>query len=287
MRKSSPLKPVSSRSFTNSWLLRLGAFTGVISTLAMLSGSALAVNASAQTPVNSTLSPAPQTAPSSVGHSTHSARKNAKPAEPVVPPPPPPPNWPVLDRPNNATVTWDSRGLHIEASNSSLQQILREVAVNTGAKIEGLGQDQRVYGSYGPGQARDVLYQLLQGSGYNIVLAGDLGQGTPRQIFLSPRHGAANAPAVTNAPAQDNNEEDVPEDVVEEPPQPPPPPQPQGNDQPGANPNGPNPPPGAFTPSGPIRTPQQVMEEMQQRQQQQEQQLQQQQGAPQQEPQDQ
>ncbi len=192
----------------------------------------------------------------------------------------------MLDRPNNATVTWDSRGLRIEASNSSLQQILREVSVNTGAKIEGLGQDQRVYGSYGPGQARDVLYQLLQGSGYNIVLAGDLGQGTPRQIFLSPRHGAANAPGVTNAPAQDNNEEDVPEDVVEEPPQPPPPPQPQGNDQPGANPDGPNP-PGAFTPSGPIRTPQQVMEEMQQRQQQQEQQLQQQQGTPQPDPQDQ
>ena len=144
-----------------------------------------------------------------------------------------------MDRPNNATVTWDSRGLRIEASNSSLQQILRDVSVNTGAKIEGLGQDQRVYGSYGPGQARDVLYQLLQGSGYNILLAGDLGQGTPRQIFLSPRHaGGANAPGVANAPPQDNNEEDVPEDVVEEPPQPPPPPQPQGADQPAAGPAG-------------------------------------------------
>jgi hypothetical protein len=283
MRKSNPLKPASSRRFMNSWVLRRSAFTCAIGTFAVI--STLVVNpVSAQTPANS-VSPAGGTTPSPVGHATHSARKSPKPAEPVAPPPPP--NWPVLDRPNNATVTWDSRGLRIEASNSSLQQILREVAVNTGAKIEGLGQDQRVYGSYGPGQARDVLYQLLQGSGYNIVLAGDLGQGTPRQIFLSPRHaGAANAPGVTNAPAQDNPDEDVPEDVVEEPPQPPPPPQPQSNDQPGANPNGANP-PGAFTPSGPIRTPQQVMEEMQQRQQQQEQQLQQQQGAPQPEPQDQ
>jgi hypothetical protein len=282
MRVSIPLKSSSSRKSTKP---RLAALSRPIGIAVMLSAlTFVPANPSfAQTPAPAS----PSATPSAVGPATsHSARKPTKTAEPVTPPQPPPPNWPVLDRPNNATVTWDSRGLHIEASNSSLQQILREVSVDTGAKIEGLGQDQRVYGSYGPGQARDVLYQLLQGSGYNILLAGDLGQGTPRQIVLSPRHaGGANAPGVTNAPPQDNNEEDVPEDVVEEPPQPPPPPQPQGNDQPGSNPNGPNP-PGAFTPSGPIRTPQQVMEEMQQRQQQQEQQLQQQQGTPQPNPQD-
>ena len=46
-------------------------------------------------------------------------------------------------------MSWDSRGLEIEAYNSSLNQILRQVAADTGAKLEGLTQDQRVFGSYG------------------------------------------------------------------------------------------------------------------------------------------
>ncbi len=284
MRVSIPLK--SSQISSKPRAPRLAALSRPIGIVAILSTLTFVPTnpSSAQTPTTAS----PSATPSALGPATsHSSRKPIKTAEPVTPPQPPPPNWPALDRPNNATVTWDSRGLRIEASNSSLQQILRDVSVDTGAKIEGLGQDQRVYGSYGPGQARDVLYQLLQGSGYNILLAGDLGQGTPRQIFLSPRHaGGANAPGVANAPPQDNNEEDVPEDVVEEPPQPPPPPQPQGADQPAAGPAGGQNQP-VFSPSGPIRTPQQVMEEMQQRQQQQEQQLQQQQGAPQPNPQDQ
>ena len=62
-----------------------------------------------------------------------------------------------------------------------------EVSTETGTKVEGMGADQRVYGDYGPGQARDVLSQLLQGSGYNVLLAGDIGQGAPREIVLSPR----------------------------------------------------------------------------------------------------
>ena len=66
-------------------------------------------------------------------------------------------------------MTWEATGLRINASNSSLQQILNEVSVETGTKVEGLGADQRVYGEYGPGQARDVLSQLLQGSGYNVL----------------------------------------------------------------------------------------------------------------------
>ena len=86
------------------------------------------------------------------------------------------PNWPVNDKPSPASVVWDATGLRINASNSSLQQILNEVSTDTGTKVEGFGADQRVYGSYGPGQARDVLSQLLQGSGYNVLLAGDLGR---------------------------------------------------------------------------------------------------------------
>jgi hypothetical protein len=206
----------------------------------------------------------------------HQAAKKQSQAPPLVaqpPPPPPMPDWPVNDKPSPASVVWDATGLRINASNSSLQQILNEVSTETGTKVEGLGADQRVYGSYGPGQARDVLSQLLQGSGYNVLLAGDLGQGAPREMVLSPRRsgGPVSAPGVDNRPQQDPDE-DIPEQPQpEEQPQPPPVqvPQSQGGPRPG------------FGPNGPIRTPQQVMEEMQQRQilmQQQQQQQQQQQN---------
>ncbi|WP_348261746.1 hypothetical protein P8935_18325 [Telmatobacter sp. DSM 110680] len=206
----------------------------------------------------------------------HQAAKKSQVPAPVAqtPPPPPMPDWPVNDKPSPASVVWDSTGLRINASNSSLQQILNEVSTDTGTKVEGLGADQRVYGSYGPGQARDVLAQLLQGSGYNVLLAGDLGQGAPREMVLSPRRsgGPANAPGVDNRQQQDPDEDIPDQPQPEEQPQPPPPvqvPQAQGGTRPG------------FGPNGPIRTPQQVMEEMQQRQILMQQQQQQQQQNPQ------
>jgi hypothetical protein len=63
------------------------------------------------------------------------------------------------------------------ATNSSLQQILSDVSTATGVKVEGTPGDQRVYGSYGPAPARDVLSQLLDGSGYNVLMIGDQGEG--------------------------------------------------------------------------------------------------------------
>ncbi len=210
-------------------------------------------------------------------------QKEAKPAQtptPLVavaatpaPAQPPAPNWPVNDHPKQASVIWDSHGLKIEAQNSSLQQILNEVAVETGTKIEGMGADQRVYGAYGPGQAREVLSQLLQGSGYNVLLAGDLGQGTPREVMLSPRRTGAGSPGTANQPNQVNSDDDTPDNEVEEQPEPPQPIPIQPS--PGAGRPG-------FGPNGPVRTPQQVMEEMQQRQLQQQQQQEQQQQPPQQ-----
>jgi len=174
-------------------------------------------------------------------------------------------------------VVWDANGLRINASNSSLQQILNEVSTETGSKVEGPVPDQRIYGNYGPGQARDVLSQLLQGSGYNVLLAGDLGKGAPRDIVLSPRQAGPANPQNNNAnrPQPDPDEEipDQPEDQPQPPIQPPVQQQQMQNNM--------NMRPG-FGPNGPIRTPQQVMEEMQQRQLQQQQQMQQQQQNPQQ-----
>ena len=136
----------------------------------------------------------------------------------ATPPEPELPKWPANEKPVPATVTWDSQGLRIDAANSSLAQILHDVATATGAKVEGLDSDQRVFGAFGPGPARDVLCQLLQGSGYNVLLIGDQGQGTPREILLSLRHAGTATAAVNPTPARD---EDTDTDEQPQPSQPP------------------------------------------------------------------
>jgi hypothetical protein len=169
---------------------------------------------------------------------------------PVAPPAPKPPDWPINDHPTDANVVWNSQGLRIEAANSSLKQILKDVAVSTGIKVQGLETDERIFGAYGPGKARDVLVKLLDGSGYNVLMIGDQGEGTPRQILLTTQP-KGDTPPAANGQTASNNEENSDADEQPEP-QPPPP-----NIRNGLN------------PGAPPRTPQQIMQEMQQRQQQQ------------------
>ncbi len=187
----------------------------------------------------------------------------AAPAPALTPAAPCIPNWPANNKPTEATVLWDSHGLFIQASNSSLDQILNDVSMKTGAKVEGMGADERVFGTYGPGPARDVLTELLDGSGYNVLLVGDLGQGTPRRIVLSGRP-TGPPPSGQNAPSENEaDQEAVPPGL-------PPPP-----DMPG---NIPPPPVPARTPDAMMMQQQQrqLMEQRQQQMQQQQQQQQQQ-----------
>lgn len=179
--------------------------------------------------------------------------------EPVVPPPP---NWPANASAEPATVGWNGHQLQIAAENSSLSQILKDVSTATGVKVEGLGNDQRIFGSYGPADARDVLTKLLDGSGYNVLMIGDQGTGTPREIVLTARQRPAGR-AGSRQPGADgqtnfgSDDEDQEQPEPQEPPQvitPRPPfnglpPQPQGGQ--GQPPN-----------------PQQLIQELQQRQQQ-------------------
>jgi len=92
---------------------------------------------------------------------------------------------------------------------------MKDVSTATGAQVEGLDTDQRVFGAFGPGPARDVLSQLLHGSGYNVLMIGDQGQGTPRRIVLSSPHPGSATPAAT--PTQESDED---ADVEEQQPQP-------------------------------------------------------------------
>jgi hypothetical protein len=247
-------------------------------------------------PLNAQSAPHPATAQPSQAAKT-SSRHSAKPVSPQADSPegrprpsqvaspegqpvsaqPETPQWPVNETPGKPAITWDSQGLKINAANSSLRQILNDVSTATGAKVEGFAADERVFGEYGPGQARDVISQLLHGSGYNLLLIGDQGAGTPRQIILSTRKAASSqgqGQQAFNRPIQEMPDEDVPD-------------QPEVEEQPQQQPpliNGR--PPGIPPPQGPPgapRTPQQVLQELQQRQQQmqdQQQQLQDQQQQP-------
>lgn len=141
-------------------------------------------------------------------------------------PAPPAPIWPANRPPDQATVSWDSRGLEIEASNSSLDQILHQVAVDTGAKLEGLTQDQRIFGTYGPGPARDVLSKLLAGSGYNVLMIGGRGADSPLEVVLSVS--SPTDPQTANNRNRSNAEEDE-ADPAPDPPRPPPTETPFGN----------------------------------------------------------
>ena len=174
-------------------------------------------------------------APSQPPHNTSAPASTgqqapAQPAAPHIPAAPVPANEP----PTPAQVQWDSLGLHVTASNSSLRQILTEIATRTGAKLDGTAPDDRVFGEYGPGTARDVLAQLLHGTGYNVLLIGDQGQGTPRQIVLTRRTAAPGAKPAGNA-SQDSDEDSesaAEEPVPEEQPQQPTPPVQPGQHRP-------------------------------------------------------
>ncbi|MGA2671733.1 MAG: hypothetical protein ABSE99_00785 [Terracidiphilus sp.] len=239
-----PLKRQAARA-------RLGACAR--SWLAVLAAALAITLAGAQTPsAPQTSAPAhkpahPHKRPGAAHPGAAAAQAVSATAAPATPPKPVLPDWPVNDKPAAASVTWDSRGLRIDASNSSLQQILNDVAASTGAKVEGLSSDERIFGAYGPGQARDVLSQLLEGSGYNVLMIGDQGQGAPRQILLTARHAGDAQPAANNSqPGSSDDDADT-------------------DDQPQTPPPAPVRP--GFAPGGPPRTPQQI--EMEQRMQQQ------------------
>jgi hypothetical protein len=180
-------------------------------------------------------------------------------AQPVVSPPPSPPQ-PAPSQPagvapsllqqpaKEAQIVFANGNLAIRADNSSLAAILQQIASNSGMKIEGLGSDERVFGNFGPGAPRDVLADLLVGTAYNQVLLGDLSNGAPRELILSPARGGATISSPTPQATANANGDDNESEAVEAPPPPPPEP-PAGSTQPS--------PPG-------VRTPQQLFEQLQQ-----------------------
>jgi hypothetical protein len=137
-----------------------------------------------------------------------------------VPEPAPPPQPTVAPSlfeqpPAPATVTSQANELTVKADNSSLSQILHQVSSATGMRLDGLGGDERVFGSFGPGAPREVLTALLNGTSYNVVMVGDLPNGAPRELLLSHRAAGGSSPqpaASANQNQPHNGDEENPDD---------------------------------------------------------------------------
>lgn len=145
-------------------------------------------------------------------HRRATAKKAATdPVQPTTPPAPvapPQPKWPANTPPAAPSVTFNNQGLHIVAENATLSSILNQVSTETGAKVEGLSGDERVFGDYGPGLPREVLADLLSGVNYNVLIVGDEAEGLPLHVLLSPRRaGMPNGQPNARPQPQDQDED--------------------------------------------------------------------------------
>lgn len=149
----------------------------------------------------------PQSAPAPAANP---AQPNADANHPAAPPAPAPPALPpsLLDKPPQpAKVVLAGGKLSVEADNSSLHAILDAVESSSGMTVDGFGQDQRIFGHYGPGNPRDILSSLLEGAGYNILMVGATDSGAPRTVILTGRSDAS--PALASSEPGDQDQETV------------------------------------------------------------------------------
>jgi len=199
---------------------------------------------------------------------THPVHKVKK--QPAPPPPlPSGPQGPVPQVPLDAIpavapeVSYQDGQLTIIAPNSTLGDILRGVRKRTSADIEiPAAANERVVTRLGPGPAREVMAELLNGSHFNYILLGSTENANALvRVVLVPKSGpdTPNSEAASNkaATAQGANgadaaEADPLEDTAEDTPD-------QGTPAEAEQP--------AVTPDQPgVKTPQQLLQEMQQRQ---------------------
>ena len=146
-----------------------------------------------------------------------------------------------------ARITLNTGSLAVDANNSSLSQILKDLGA-TGMSVDGFEKDTRVFGVYGPGQPSEVIAELLDGAGYNFMMVGETDAGTPREVILTARSDAPISAPQPVSPQQQEEEEE-----------PPPPPQQM------EEPLQPRTPPGTTPPGDQQRprTPQEMLQELQ------------------------
>jgi len=260
---------------------------GLIMPMASASAQAPAPQATTPQATTSPRTSLPATAPPPNAHAPH---KKAAPVAEVPPTPPAPPPTLEQSTPTSPRVSFQNGLLTIDATNSTLSQVLRAVQSRTGASIDipGGAGSERVVAQLGPGLPRDVLNTLLNGSKFDYVILGVTGNpGAVEKVILTPRQSGATITAQGNTvrvPVQDDEsqaDESTPvtetvENEYQNPDQAPAPPPPGGFRHP-MMPGAGQVEPGAAsgngeTQNGP-KTPEQLMQQMQQQQQQYQQQL--------------
>ena len=144
---------------------------------------------------------------------------------------------------NGPSVEFANGQLTIHGGGGSLSEILFQIQKQTGAEIaipSGTEQD-RVGADFGPGPAREVLGQLLNGTGLNFVVVGSgADPKILRSVLLTRKLGGADAPAAVQvftppatadaivpdnpeaAPADENGTQPAPPQAGGPPPDPPP-----------------------------------------------------------------
>jgi hypothetical protein len=137
--------------------------------------------------------------------------KTKKAQKPQPPPLPSGPTGPVQPMPLDSMapvppqVSYQNAQLTIVAPNSTLGDILRAVRKQTGAEIEIPLATERVVTHLGPGPAREVMAELLNGSRFNYVLLGSPADNSvlTRVVLVakSPQDNASpNNPVVAEQP---------------------------------------------------------------------------------------
>ena len=199
----------------------------------------MAVTCAAQT------APAPkpksQTVRTGISRKKSAAKKAPEPPpvveQPQAPPAPPPPSRPFELSPVPPQVTFQGGQLTISAPNSTLADILGQVRVRIGTKVDfpPSAAQERVALQLGPGTPRDVLSQLLHGSPFDYILLGsEQDPNAVTQIVLTRREAGA-APTTTAgnrpnpAPPQAEPEEESENETAAQPA----PPQPLAQPTPG------------------------------------------------------
>jgi hypothetical protein len=125
---------------------------------------------------------------------------------------------PAQSPPQQAKISFLGDQLGIQADNSSLNQILRQVAQITGITISGSVSEERVFGSYGPGKPSEVLAQLLDGTASNMLFLASTGN-KPSELVLTPRTGGpVPTPSPASMRAQNNDDEQSARPVYPPPP---------------------------------------------------------------------
>jgi hypothetical protein len=202
-------------------------------------------------------------------HRVHKVKKQQPP--PLPPPLPSGPQGPVPQVPLDAIpavapqVSYQDGLLTIIAPNSTLADVLRSVRKHTAADIEiPTTATERVVTRLGPGPAREVVAELLNGSHFNYILLGsaDDANALVRVVLVAksgpdnPTNppGTVNKSASTPETADAADAPDAPEDATDDTPE-----QGTADAEPPATAPAPDQQDGA-------KTPQQLLQEMQQRQ---------------------